>query len=59
MKIVVIGSIAAGVSAAQQIAGGDKSARITVYEKGAFYSYFRNFLYPILKLLQFSSSRKG
>ncbi|MDO5140427.1 MAG: FAD-dependent oxidoreductase [Eubacteriales bacterium] len=38
MRIVVIGSIAAGVSAAQQISGGDGSARITVYEKGAFYS---------------------
>lgn len=38
MKIVVIGSIAAGVSAASQLAAGDRSAQIVVYEKGAFYS---------------------
>lgn len=38
MKIIVIGSIAAGVSAASRLAAGDSSAQITVYEKGAFYS---------------------
>ncbi|MGN0975736.1 MAG: FAD-dependent oxidoreductase [Gemmiger sp.] len=38
MKIIVIGSIAAGVSAAARLAAGERSAQITVYEKGAFYS---------------------
>ncbi len=38
MKIVVIGSIAAGVSAASGIAAGQPQAQITVYEKSPFYS---------------------
>ena len=38
MKIVVIGSISAGVSAASRIAAGDRNAQITVYEMSAFYS---------------------
>lgn len=38
MKIIVIGSIAAGVSAAARLAAGSKGAQITVYERGAFYS---------------------
>ena len=38
MKIVVIGSISAGVSAASRIAAGERSAQITVYEMSAFYS---------------------
>lgn len=37
MKIIVIGSIAAGVSAASRIAAGQQ-AQITVYEKSPFYS---------------------
>jgi NADPH-dependent 2,4-dienoyl-CoA reductase/sulfur reductase-like enzyme len=37
MKIIVIGSLAAGMSAAEQIAGGT-AVDITVYEKGSFYS---------------------
>lgn len=38
MKIVVIGSIEAGVSAAMMLAAGDRNARIAVYEKGSFYT---------------------
>lgn len=38
MKIVVIGSIAAGVSAALRLSAGERDARITVYEAGAFHS---------------------
>lgn len=38
MKIIVIGSIAAGVSAAAKLAAGGTGARIVVYEKSAFYS---------------------
>lgn len=38
MKIVVIGSISAGVSAASRIAAGERNAQITVYEMSAFYS---------------------
>lgn len=38
MKIVVIGSIAAGVSAAAKLAAESPSARIVVYEKSGFYS---------------------
>ncbi len=38
MKIIVIGSIAAGVSAASRLAAGSNGAQITVYERGAFYS---------------------
>lgn len=38
MKIVVIGSVAAGVSAALRLSAGERDARITVYEAGAFHS---------------------
>jgi NADPH-dependent 2,4-dienoyl-CoA reductase/sulfur reductase-like enzyme len=38
MKIIVIGSIEAGVSAAMMLASGDASAKITVYERGSFYT---------------------
>ena len=38
MKIIVIGSIAAGVSAASRLSAGEREAQITVYEAGAFYS---------------------
>lgn len=38
MKIVVVGSISAGVSAASRIAAGQRDAKITVYEMSAFYS---------------------
>lgn len=37
MKIIVIGSLAAGITAVQQIQQG-QAADITVYEKGSFYS---------------------
>jgi NADPH-dependent 2,4-dienoyl-CoA reductase/sulfur reductase-like enzyme len=37
MKIIVIGSLAAGITAVQQIQKG-QAADITVYEKGSFYS---------------------
>lgn len=38
MKVIIIGSIAAGVSAAKKITAGDSSAKICVYEKGSFYT---------------------
>ncbi len=38
MKIVVIGSISAGISAATSLAGADPAAKIVVYEKSYFYS---------------------
>lgn len=38
MKIVVIGSIESGVSAAMMLAAGTPPAQITIYEKGSFYS---------------------
>lgn len=38
MKIIVIGSIEAGVSAAMMLAAGNATARIVVYEKGSFYT---------------------
>lgn len=38
MKIIVIGSIEAGVSAAMMLAAGTSSAHITVYERGSFYT---------------------
>ena len=38
MKIVVIGSISAGVSAARRISAGLKNVQISVYEKSAFFS---------------------
>lgn len=38
MKIIVIGSIEAGVSAAMMLASGQAAAHIVVYEKGSFYT---------------------
>ena len=38
MKIIIIGSIAAGVSAAARLAAAQRGAQITVYEKGGSYS---------------------
>lgn len=38
MKIIVIGSIAAGVSAALRLSAGQGNAQVTVYEAGAFLS---------------------
>ena len=38
MKIIVIGSIEAGVSAAMMLADGNAAAQICVYEKGNFYT---------------------
>lgn len=38
MRIVVIGSIAAGVSAAAKLSAGAQNAQVVVYEKSAFYS---------------------
>lgn len=35
MKIIIIGSIAAGVSAAARLAAAQRGAQITVYEKAA------------------------
>ena len=42
MKIIIIGSIAAGVSAAARLAAAQRGAQITVYEKGGFYSDLYN-----------------
>lgn len=39
MKVIVIGGVAAGMSAASKIAREDKTAEIAVYEKGGFLSY--------------------
>ena len=39
MKIVIIGGVAAGMSAASKIVRMDKNAEVTVYEKGGFLSY--------------------
>ena len=38
MKLIVIGSIAAGVSAADRLSAGERGTQIAVYEAGAFYS---------------------
>ena len=38
MKIIVIGSAAAGVSAALRLSAGERGTQITVYEAGAFHS---------------------
>lgn len=38
MKLIVIGSVAAGVSGAERLSAGERGAQITVYEAGAFYS---------------------
>lgn len=39
MKVIVIGGVAAGMSAASKIKRMDKDAEIVVYEKGSFLSY--------------------
>lgn len=39
MKVVIIGGVAAGMSAASKIKRIDESADVTVYEKGGFLSY--------------------
>lgn len=39
MKIIIIGGVAAGMSAASKIARMDSNAEIVVYEKGGFLSY--------------------
>lgn len=39
MKIIIIGGVAAGMSAASKIRRVDPDAIITVYEKGGFLSY--------------------
>lgn len=39
MKVIIIGGVAAGMSAASKIARVDKSAEVVVYEKGGFLSY--------------------
>ncbi len=38
MKIIVIGSIGAGVSAASRISAGERDVQITVFERSGFYS---------------------
>lgn len=39
MRVIIIGGVAAGMSAASKITRMDKSAEIVVYEKGGFLSY--------------------
>ncbi len=39
MKVIIIGGVAAGMSAASKIARKDSTAEIVVYEKGGFLSY--------------------
>ncbi len=39
MKVIIIGGVAAGMSAASKIARTDSSAEVVVYEKGGFLSY--------------------
>lgn len=39
MKVIIIGGVAAGMSAASKIARTDSSAEVIVYEKGGFLSY--------------------
>lgn len=39
MRVVIIGGVAAGMSAASKIARMDKTAEVVVYEKGGFLSY--------------------
>src|SRR5690625_5539764 len=39
MKYVIIGGVAAGMSAAMEIYRKDEQAQITVFEKGEYYSY--------------------
>lgn len=39
MRVIVIGGVAAGMSAASKIAREDKTAEVVVYDKGGFLSY--------------------
>ncbi len=39
MRVIIIGGVAAGMSAASKIARMDKTAEVVVYEKGGFLSY--------------------
>lgn len=39
MKVIIIGGVAAGMSAASKVARSDSSAEVVVYEKGGFLSY--------------------
>ncbi|MBZ4667261.1 MAG: CoA-disulfide reductase [Defluviitaleaceae bacterium] len=39
MKVIIIGGVAAGMSAASKIKRVDKNAEVIVYEKGDFLSY--------------------
>ena len=39
MKVIIIGGVAAGMSAASKIARTDSSSEVVVYEKGGFLSY--------------------
>lgn len=39
LKVIVIGGVAAGMSAASKIVRMDKEAKVTVYERGGFLSY--------------------
>ena len=39
MKVIIIGGVAAGMSAASKIARMDQTAEVVVYEKGGFLSY--------------------
>ncbi len=39
MRVIIIGGVAAGMSAASKIARMDKAAEVVVYEKGGFLSY--------------------
>lgn len=39
MKVIIIGGVAAGMSAASKIKRISKETEVTVYEKGSFLSY--------------------
>ena len=39
MKVIIIGGVAAGMSAASKIVRTDRSAQVTAYEKSRFFSY--------------------
>lgn len=39
MKLIVIGGVAAGMSAASKLKRENKDAQVIVYEKGGFLSY--------------------
>ncbi|WP_288545357.1 FAD-dependent oxidoreductase [uncultured Clostridium sp.] len=62
MKIVVIGSIEAGVSAAMRLAAADTNASICVYEQGGFYTCgtcgLPHYLEEDLKTLQMAVDAK-